>query len=288
MEKGGGGGDGDGEADGKNENNKDGDVTAPSGSAIQGDENQAGHISEMKAEQSLTTEKYRKRNPSPINISDNDDYNGVDLITDSEGRTVEQVEEEMIINSEDGLTSSRQPLPEISSDGGGDDKELFSDLAYFEQCYDGNETAPLADEMKTFDPPFFEKNTPMIPAPSRRKACFSVPRKPLRKVANRDPSYSEEDVGSSPFVPKDKLPSSFRCTLDKKKYSGKRLKKKSDETQGVLHNDEQSVAGAQISANRNDEQSVVRFQISDDSSDHSCGSTSGYECRFCNREAWFW
>lgn len=289
------GGEGDdGEADEENENSRDGDVIAPSGSAIHGDENQAGHIRPMEAERSLAIIEHRKHTSSShrdkeiIYLSDDDDYNGVDLITDSEeGFAVEQLEERIIIDSED-VASTHRPLPRISSDGGGYDvdQDLFlSDAPYFDQSYARTEPEILANEIDTFSSRgFFESNIPPLRTiPSRRRVRFAGPKKLLYSAADHDASYSEENEESTPSAPKERLPWSICHTIDKEKYPGRRLKKKGVESQPILNNEEQSAAGAQVSDNRDDEESVFQFQVSDDdSSDGSDGSRSGYECRFRN------
>lgn len=136
-------GDGNGaEADELDEDDANGDGMAPSGCTIDQDGKQAGHITGKSIQHlSYSSEKRKRRLDTPdeatnppkalkrtrdarqIDQSDDDDYNGVDLISDSgeEGQGIEHLEEMLIIESEEeydfNATNVSQPPGSVSSDG---------------------------------------------------------------------------------------------------------------------------------------------------------------------------
>lgn len=136
-------GDGNGaEADELDEDDVNGDGMAPSGCTIDQDGKQAGHITGKSIQHlSYSSENRKRRLDTPdeathppkalkrtrdarqIDQSDDDDYNGVDLISDSgeEGQGIEQLEEMLIIESEEeydfNATNVSQPPGSVSSDG---------------------------------------------------------------------------------------------------------------------------------------------------------------------------
>ena len=299
-ENGSGGDDGDCEADEMDDDSRGEDAMAPSGSAIHGNGNQTGRTKGKKAERSLKISQDRKQKLYPsqfkgnLNTSedDDDDYSGVDLITDSEeGPIMEQIEEEMIIESEDEPGVSTDLVPGFLSDGGGgydqDHGSFLSDAPYFEQRYDPTDPVTLESEIDTFSSAsFFEDNFPPLPtATPHRHVRFAKPTKPLRNAADIDASYSEEDGNPSSSDPKNKISSDLRPMLDRPKHFIKRLgKKKMDESQNILQNNEHIPPDVQVPGSHDDEQSVHRFQVSDDEPEDLCGSTSGYECEFYSRQ----
>lgn len=130
------------EADNPDEGDGPGDGMAPSGCTIKQGGKQAGRMNDKTVQHLSCTREKRKRrlnapgdDPNPPKAlkrtrntrktgqSDDDDYNGVDLISDSgeEGREVEQLEEMLIIASEEeydrNATNVSQPPGSISSDG---------------------------------------------------------------------------------------------------------------------------------------------------------------------------
>lgn len=130
------------EGDELDEDDENGDGIAPSGCTIDQDGKQAGHITSKSIQHLSYSDERRKRrldtpdgdtNPPKAlkrardtgltDQSDDDDYNGVDLISDSgeEGRRVEQLEEMLIIESEEecgfnAMKVSKRP-GSLSSDG---------------------------------------------------------------------------------------------------------------------------------------------------------------------------
>lgn len=279
-----------GETDDMNEESRDGDAMAPSGSTLNGSQNQAGLTAEKKQSQCVTIKESPKpassslQGQEPVASSDDDDYDGVDWISDSEaGPTMAQGNE--IFTMESSFQYYYQPFDGSSSDAVvGHDQvcgSLLSDGPYFEQRYDRTDSGTLANEIDVFSSAsFFEQNTPQLPKKlPRRRVHFARPKSGI--VVN-DASLSEEDDFSSSFVPRDRSLSTVRPLIDKTKYPGKRLeKRKADEVGKNPKNNEYSVPRTQEPDNPDDKQSVFGFQVSDDSaSDEPRGSASGYECRF--------
>ena len=108
--------------------------------------------------------------------SDDDDYNGVDLISDSEEEepTVEQLEEKVIIESEEEYDSNcRTPpvLANISSDGwAGFDLEgdlFLSDVPYFDEQIGRTDPSILAEEIGIFNSTSFPQSLYDVELPPR-------------------------------------------------------------------------------------------------------------------------
>ncbi len=199
--------DGDGAgADQEEDDDGDGDGIAPSDAAIASNGVQTGRNFGMDLKHTAGTGEESKRSPDKARSKkqqacrrkaskstgqindegaesdDEDDYNGVDLISDSEEEepTVEELEEKVIIESEEEYDSNcRTPpvLPSISSDGwpGFDlEGDLFlSDVPYFDEQIGRTDPSILAEEIEIFNSTSFSQNffdvqhPPRLPPPRR-------------------------------------------------------------------------------------------------------------------------
>ena len=195
------------EADRDKDDEGDGDAMASSDTAIASNGDQTGH--KMGTKQRSATGEKRKYSSDKfgggkqrvrgrkalksttqfatgnVESDDDDDYNGVDLISDSEEEepTVEQLEEKVIIESEEEYDSNcRAPpvLPSISSDEGWNGFDLegdlfLSDVPYFDEQIGRTDSSILAEEIEiynstSFSQSFFDINVELPPriAPIRR------------------------------------------------------------------------------------------------------------------------
>ena len=188
------------EEDPDEDDNGDADEMAPSDAAIASNGHQTGPIigrslkhnpsSGEKQKHSLDNignkkERARRRKASKsigqvedenAGFDDDDDYHGVDLISDSEEEepTVEQLEEKVIIESEEEYDSNcRTPpvLPSISSDGWpGFELEgnlFLSDVPYFDEQIGRTDPSILAEEIEIFNTTNFSQGFCDIEVPPR-------------------------------------------------------------------------------------------------------------------------
>ena len=202
------------EADQDADDDDDGDELAPSDTVIASNVDQTGHNVGMGLKLKASTGKGRRHSPSNAATkkqqarrhksskstsheegqnaeTDDDDYNGVDLISDSEGEepTVEQLEEKVIIESEEEYNCSTPPkLPSISDDGytgfeGFDlQGDLFlSDVPYFDEQIGRTDPHILAEEIAIFNSTDFSQNfydvelPPRLTPPRRVRFAEDVP-----------------------------------------------------------------------------------------------------------------
>lgn len=288
IEEGGDDGHSDGaEADEEDENGRDGDVIAPSDSAIHRDGNRAGHIkgkSTTGGKSSKSSSGFARQKGLVIKNStsvkdgdhsqvdedsfDDEDYNGVDLISDSEdgGSSAEQLEERLIIDSEEEI-----PFGFSSDDDGGYDLDgglFLSDVPYFDEQYGRNDPAVLANEIEIFNSAsFFEDNTPPLPTRTgKRRVRFADPVTPSRKSTGNVASESDEDMGPNPFRSADEMASTL---WQMKQCVGKRR---------PINDDERSRWGF----DQSEKPAFGSHELNDDRSEGSDGSSSGYESVFCD------
>ena len=225
------------EADQDADDDEDGDEMAPSDTVIASNVDQTGHNVGMGLELNASIEKGRRH--SPINAatkkqqsrrhksskpathkegqnaeSDDDDYNGVDLISDSEGEepTIERLEEKVIIESEEEYDCSTPPkLPSISDDGyrgfeGFDlQGDLFlSDVPYFDEQIGRTDPHILAEEIAIFNSTDFSRNyydielPPRLTPPRRVRFAEDVPDSDKPSAIASD---TERNGNGSPGVP---------------------------------------------------------------------------------------
>ncbi len=220
----------DAEAEGLEEDDGDSDGMAPSGCTIDQDGKQAGPIIEKSIISLIGTDKSRKRRLDSPDVytnrhktlkrtreagvadekSDDEDYAGVDLISDGEEGepSVEQEEENMIIDSEEendfagGSMFVPAPASDTSDDGWGGselvDGFILSDIQYFDEQIGRTDPSELANEAEIFNAAsFFDDlpfSVPTIPEP--RRVRFA---EPLVPYANTSGTDSDEETGPSPF-----------------------------------------------------------------------------------------
>lgn len=281
--EGGDGGDTDGngaEMDELGEDDGDEDGIAPSGCTIGEDGKQAGHTNEKSNQQPNGTREKRKRHtdslddkPKPTKAlkrtrgtkgsdgnSDDDDYAGVDLISDSEEEEprVEQLEERMIIDSEEEYTKTMESmimpstyLNDSCDDWGGFDLThglFLSDVAYFDEQIGRSDPATLADEIEIFNATSFfdEIAPPPRIAQEQRRVRFVEPIIPSCERSNTASPNLDEEMEPELIL---RLPFKHRCRAER--YNG------------------------------NSESCHIKVE---DGSEGSCGNSSGYESRWQHAE----
>lgn len=261
------------EADRDDDDDEDADEMAPSDAIIQNNEDQTGHNIGMGMKSIANTGELRERSPKNIadgkqrtfqrkalkptrhvkgkNVEsddDEDDYSGVDLISDSEEEpTVEQLEEKVIIESEEEYNSNCKTPPilsSISSDGwtGFDlEGDLFlSDVPYFDEQIGRTDPSILAEEIEIFNSTSFSQGFYDVELPPRLT--------PPRRVR------FAEDVRES----------------DKSSAIASDMEHNHNQGYGSFGLDDGQEGAA--SANRDSE---------DEDADSSSGRSSGYESGYC-------
>lgn len=194
------------DGDDLDEDDGTGDGIAPSGSTIDQDRKQAGHISDKSSRYfSCSSEKRKRRLNTPdgdtnppkalkrprgvgqTDQSNDEDYNGVDLITDSdeEEQKVEQREESFMIRSlEENIhnpLNSSQPPCSVSSDG--DDWSLWTldrgldltDVPYFDSLIGRVDPGEMAEDAEIFRSARSLQNEPLeiLPSLEPRRVRFA-------------------------------------------------------------------------------------------------------------------
>lgn len=233
------GGEGDGDdSDGKgaevddlDEDDGNGDEMAPSGCTINHDGKQAGHVTSMSIQHlSYSGEKRKRRLDTPdddtnppkaqkcirdagqIDQSDDSDYNGVDLISDSgeEGRRVEQFEEMLIIASEDERTFNpmnvSHQLGSRSSDTEGwlpwtlHPGIYWTDVPFFNDQIGRGDPGEMAEDTEVFrsTSSLPNEHLEVAPSPEPRRVRFAdqaIP--PANRLRTNSVNHGEK-VTSSP------------------------------------------------------------------------------------------
>lgn len=132
-------------------------------------------------------------------LSEDDDYSGVNMISDSEerGQEVRKLEERAIIESEEADDGQAMPsilttTVEETDDGWGDfdpDDGLFmADVPYFEEQFGRTDSSVLGSEIDLFHPSsrFGSFSPPPIQLPSPRRVRFATPRSEGPDVVSDD------------------------------------------------------------------------------------------------------
>lgn len=192
-------------------------VIALSGRAIDEVGGQAGLVTEGEnvdlQSQKVATAAVKKTNRSGRSSrrnsqcdSDDDDYNGVDAISDSdeEDPDVEQLEERNIIESEEADGTDLLPPVMMSTfsdatstgwEGFDYDDDLFlADVPYFDEQYGRSDPSVLASEMELFNGSgLFEGfSPPPLQLPSPRRVRFTTPVFPRSDTS--DVMSDDEDI----------------------------------------------------------------------------------------------
>lgn len=242
--------------------------------------------------------------------SDDEDYAGVDLISDSEEEEpgVEQLEEKIIIDSidteeENGLLEGGSMFPPLRSGSSDevwegfdlDDGLLFSGAPFFDDQVSQDDSSFLANEIDMFNSAAFLDNVPLSVFPETRRVRFAEPLVPARQSSYTDSSeiVEEHQLSFTDFDPRYPAQSTFLVP------SGADSSEFDDEAgpspfsrQSMLISRSRSkfmsstkiptpadASNDILSGSRHDS-----VQDVDKSYDDSCGSSSGYESEFNN----FW
>ena len=293
------------EADEEADETSDADASAPSDRAIDAIGLQTGLTTGMTAKRDVCAARKRLRSPTlsddqqqvgtpkrarthavliknAVDKSDDDDYNGVDLISDSEEEdpTVEQLEERIIIDSEEENTNEwTSPIIQadptsFSSDGwegfGLGDGMFLEDVPFFDEQIGRTDPAVLATEIEMFDTaPFFRAS--VDPSPPPRRVHFADAVQHHSDSTSTFASDFDEDTFPDMFLQQENLDPAFRQMIE-------------NENDG---DDGQSITDGEKSYWVYDEQEDGRLEQKEndsENSDDSYGSSSGYESGFSVHE----
>ena len=196
--------------------------------------------------------------------SDDEDYAGVDLISDTEekDRTLEQIEEKIIIDSEEEDGAFLSPNPFLLGDWNGldpmDDQFSISNVALFEEPI---RRSSGTDEDAVFEPTTVLNEPPVSNPPPRRRVRFADI---LESASEGSAINSEDEDTTFPdlFLQQNHLDPSFRHAIEH-----------ADDTREAFS----------LYAGWNGMQGsfgLAHDVIEDEDSHSSCESASGYESRF--------
>ncbi|KAI9876229.1 MAG: hypothetical protein M1830_006980 [Pleopsidium flavum] len=214
--------------------------------------------------------------------SDEDDYNGVDLISDSdeEEPEVEQLEEKMIIDSEDDneavIQSPRVSMgpPSISSGGWDgfdlDDGVFLSDVPFFDEQISRNDPN-LLNEIAIYNAAsFFEGldsqglDCEAVTSPTPRRVRFEEEVRQYSDSTSTDGSDEDEDGFPDLFMHQDSLDPGFRLMIEND----------NDEDDGHSLTDGE---GSYWDLKDRDDFEFEKHGLDGHDGSSSCGSSSGYE-----------
>ena len=200
------------EPDGESDEDGEGGAFAPSGRAVMEHGDQAGRINEDISDHESAFEGTRSHGPNPfkgktMHDSDDDVYNRVDLISDSEEDepNVEQLEERNIIESEEADDLNTGAYLE-RSDGWEafelEDGLFLEDIPLFDEQYGCTDSNILDSEMEPFQPAsIFEGfSSPPPPSPSSRRVRFKEPIAQLSNDSDMDSDNGDINVLFRPVV----------------------------------------------------------------------------------------
>ncbi|KAF6225644.1 hypothetical protein HO133_009644 [Letharia lupina] len=209
------------EPDEESDDDGEGDAFALSGRAIKGDGDQAGRSKEDVGDRESTFEGKKSHGPTAskgktkitkarptLRDSDDDVYNRVDLISDSEEDepNVEQLEERNIIESEEADGLNTEPAYLDASDGWEgfelEDGLFLEDVPYFDERYGRTDSNILDSEMELFQSAsiFDGFPSPPPPSPSPRRVRFKEPISQLSNDSDMDSDRGDINVLFSPVV----------------------------------------------------------------------------------------
>ena len=207
------------EPDDESDEDGEGDAFAPSDRAIEKHGDQAGHINGdvpgresvfggKQSHASTAFEAKSKTIKARITVGDSDDdvYNRVDLISDSEEDepNVEQVEERNIIESEEADDLNTAPAKSEALDGWEgfelDDGLFLEDVPFFDEQYGRTDSNILDSELELFQSAsiFDQFPLPSPPSPSPRRVRFKEPIPQLSNDSDLDSDNGDINVLFSP------------------------------------------------------------------------------------------
>lgn len=233
--------------------------------------------------QADTKRRGTKRNPVGTEEgSDEDDYDAVDLISNSEEEepAVEELEEKMIIDSEEenGAVVQSPVLsagpPSISSGGWEgfdlDDGVFLSDVPFFDEQISRNDPNLFnevaiynaATSFEGFGSPSLEDEA--VTCPTTRRVRFEEEVQRYSDSTSTDGSDEEEDGFPDLFMQQDSLDPGFRLLIEND----------NDEDDGHSLTDGES---SYWDLKDQEEREFERQGLNGDNNNSSCGSSSGYE-----------
>lgn len=165
------------------------------------------------------SKKRTREGVTALDGSDDEDYAGVDLISDSEEEEpgVEQLEEKMIIDSidteeENGLFEGGSMFPPLRSGSSDevwegfdlDDGLFLSGAPFFDDQIGHADPSGLMNEIDMFNSATFLDNAPLSVIPETRRVRFAEPLVPARKLSCTDSSeiVEEHQISFSDFEPR--------------------------------------------------------------------------------------
>ena len=205
--------------------------------------------------------------------SDDEEYNAVDFISDSEEEEprVEQLEEKMIIDSEEANESDEKapgPLaaPNASSvewEGFDLDDGIFlADVPFFDDEIGRTEPNVLGSEIDVHDINALCTGTP-LPSPTRRRVRFADAEQHRSSNSSTYTSDAEDDVFPDLFLQQDSLDPYFRLLIENDNDAG----------DGNIVSDAE---GSCWDLDDHENFELEKHGLAE-SSGSACGSSSGYE-----------
>lgn len=201
------------EPDEESDEDGEGDAFAPSGRAVKEHGDQAGRILKDFSDRESTFEGKRSHGRpnafkgKTMHDSDDDVYNRVDLISDSEEDepNVEQLEERNIIESEEADDLNTTAYLD-TSDGWEafelEDGLFLEDVPFFDEQYGCTDSNILESEMELFQPAsiFDGFSSPPPRSPPPRRVRFKEPVAQLSNDSDMDSDNGDINVLFSPVV----------------------------------------------------------------------------------------
>lgn len=190
------------EPDEESDEDGKGDAFAPSGRAIEGHGDQAGRMNEEGVPDHESGFKSNPKAGLIMRDSDDDVYNRVDLISDSEEDepNVEKLEERNIIESEEAYDVNTTPPSFETSDGWEgfelEDGLFLDDVPFFDEQYGRTDSNILDSEMELFQSAsiFDGFPSPTPPSPSPRRVRFKEPISQLSNDSDMDSDNGDINV----------------------------------------------------------------------------------------------
>ena len=216
------------------------------------------------------------QSPILVDESDDEDYNAVDLISDSdeEEPTVEKIEERMIIDSEEENDAAFVPrnnksrASSVSSDGWqGFDLEgslFLSDMPFFDEQMGRLHADDLASETELYNGnSIIELDHSPSPPPTRRVRFADDDIVPTHDNTTSTNSDADEDVFPDLFLQQDSLDPTFRKLIE------------NDDDEDA--NSNMDGEGSYWGLNRSKDFRLEKHGRDNGNPSDSCGSSSGYE-----------
>ena len=214
------------EPDEESDEDGNGDAFAPSGRAIEEHGDQTGHTNGDDSESRRVVEGKQRNEHTPPNghvkvtetsialrDSDDDFYNGVDLISNSEEDepNIEQLEEANILESEEANDLNIPPAYLEASDGWEGfeiENGLFlEDVPFFDEQYGRSDSHILDAELELFRSASILDGfpSPQQPSPSPRRVRFKEPISELSNDSDMDSDDGDINIlfspAATPIVP---------------------------------------------------------------------------------------